>query len=527
MGLRMASVWKHPTTGTYYLRERVPADLVVRLRGRKVSLPVDGQHRPVTLGEFVKLSLNTKEPKTAKALHRDTAAAVEELWQRIRQEDATGPVRLTAQQVEGLAGQYYREIVDTYGADPGDPEQWELDADGFASVPSAGHEKSHGEAADRVLASAGLAVNADSRKRLLSAMNRAAVEALHSLYKRAKGDYSPDPNASRFPDLPTATTQLRPAQSVTLTDLFGLWKADHLLQGGPNKTVKDFRQKLDSLTSFLGHEDAQRVTAPDISAWTEHLRHKEKLGARTVASKYLVAVKRVYTVGQRKFRVSHNPAKDVVVEVPKLIRTRSPGFTAAEATAILKAALGAHEVGGKTTEHTKLARRWGPWLCAYTGARVGEMMQLRKQDVEDHEGISCLRITPEFGTVKAGSYRMVPIHPHLVEMGFLEMVKGRPDGPLFYDPKAGKGAPAARAGHVGGRLADWVRDTAGVTDKRLQPNHAWRHRFATVAREVGMTPDKMEAIQGHEDGRATTGYGEFSPTALATEIRKLPRYDVG
>lgn len=35
----------------------------------------------------------------------------------------------------------------------------------------------------------------------------------------------------------------------------------------------------------------------------------------------------------------------------------------------------------------KLARRWVPWLCAYTGARVNEMTQLRGQDVQQIEGI--------------------------------------------------------------------------------------------------------------------------------------------
>ena len=123
MGLRMASAWKHPATGTYYLRERVPADLVNRVKGRKVAVPVDGQPRQVILGELIKLSLGTKEPKIAKALHRDTAAAVEELWQRFRQEDATGPLRRTAQQVGRLVGQYYREIPETNGAVPGSPEQ--------------------------------------------------------------------------------------------------------------------------------------------------------------------------------------------------------------------------------------------------------------------------------------------------------------------------------------------------------------------------------------------------------------------
>jgi len=42
------------------------------------------------------------------------------------------------------------------------------------------------------------------------------------------------------------------------------------------------------------------------------------------------------------------------------------------------------------------ARRWVPWLSAYTGARVGEITQLRKQDVIKRDGIHAIHITPEY-----------------------------------------------------------------------------------------------------------------------------------
>ncbi len=105
MGLRMASPWKHPATGSYYLRERIPQDLAGKLKGRKVAVPVGGQDRQVTLNETVKVSLGTKEPKVARELYREAAAAVQEMWTRFRQEGATGPVRLTHRQVLELAGE--------------------------------------------------------------------------------------------------------------------------------------------------------------------------------------------------------------------------------------------------------------------------------------------------------------------------------------------------------------------------------------------------------------------------------------
>ena len=113
-----------------------------------------------------------------------------------------------------------------------------------------------------------------------------------------------------------------------------------------------------------------------------------------------------------------------------------------EAKALLRAASGVRS-DGHEYEETARALRWAPWLMAYTGARVGEIGQLRKQDVEkvveDGEEHWSITITPEAGTVKGGKARQVPLHPHLVEMGFVEMVRKAADGHLFLRPNAKSG----------------------------------------------------------------------------------------
>ncbi len=525
----MASPWKHPATGSYYLRERVPQDLAGKLKGRKVAVPVGGQDRQVTLNETVKVSLGTKEPKVARELYREAAAAVQEMWTRFRQEGATGPVRLTHRQVLELAGEYYRDLVAAHEENPDGTSHWDLGIDIAEELEESrtGRENLHGEAADRLLQRRGLIIDVDSRKRLLFAMNGAFSDAVSCLRRRSEGDYSPDPKARRFPESSSPSgkeARTGSAETVTLSELLELWKADHVLEGGPDKTVRDFRQKVDSLIAFLGHEDAHRVTSKQIADWTEHLRHEEGLSARTVGQKYLVAVKRIFTVGKRKFRITDNPAADVTVEVRKAARTRSPGFTDGEAKAILSAALKAPEALGKTAESTKLAIRWGTWLCAYTGARIGEIMQLRSQDVEVHEGVPCIRITPEAGSTKTGDQRLVPLHSHLIEMGFLDWVRSRPEGYLFFTLKAGTD-PVTRAGTLGKKVGKWVRDVVGITDPHVQPNHAWRPRLKTELRKLSIERDIMDAIQGHKDGTASKGYGDQPVEPLHVAIQKLPRYE--
>src|SRR5262249_26261003 len=138
-----------------------------------------------------------------------------------------------------------------------------------------------------------------------------------------------------------------------------------------------------------------------------------------------------------------------------------------------------------TTKPDDAAKRWVPWLCAYTGARPGEITQLRSADVIERDGVPALRLTPEAGTVKSGETRVVPLHDHIVAQGFLKFAKAR-KGPLFYKPRTAatevdptKQKKPAYA-QVRQRVAAWVREL-GVDDPNLSPVHAWRHTFKRIA----------------------------------------------
>src|SRR5262249_46427058 len=86
-------------------------------------------------------------------------------------------------------------------------------------------------------------------------------------------------------------------------------------------------------------------------------------------------------------------------------------FTEAEALSVLRAAAAVTSIPlGKRGWQWAACRRWAPWIMAYTGARGGEITQLRAADVEERPGIGVVvKITPEAGTVKTGKVRVVPI----------------------------------------------------------------------------------------------------------------------
>lgn len=180
----------------------------------------------------------------------------------------------------------------------------------------------------------------------------------------------------------------------------------------------------------------------------------------------------------------------------------------------------------KLSNESKLARRWVPWLCAYTGARVNEITQLRAEGISPTEGIWTILITPEAGGTKDGNARLVALHPHLIEQGFLKAIEGK-SGHLFFDPGRGRGGSDQnpQAKKVGERLARWVREI-GVDDPAVQPNHGWRHRFKTLARECRMREEVRDYIQGHVARIESEAYGEFTPKVTLHEIQLLPIYRI-
>jgi integrase len=529
MGLRMSTPWKHPDSGTYYLNQRVPTDLVAKVKGRTVIITINGDDYAVKLGNTVKLSLRTKEPKLAKERFSEAVAAVQELWRVMRQETHDGPVCLSTKQIEALAGEYYRDLCERFEDEPGDPEEWamamELAGDQRGNITAL--ERTFGAHLDWLLSSKTLVIDDASRAKVLAAMNRATVQVAQYQKRRADGDFRPDEYRDRFPVFEPTTLQSSAKGSgsgesfTTLSDLFTLWESEHQRNGGAEKTIRDFRQKVESLAAFLGHEDVDRITARELVKWTDHLIDERELSAKTVRDKHLAAVKAVFKVGIRRFKIETDPSAGVSVKVGKKFKVRDTGFSDQEAKTILSAALKVTEGNSRMSNLNRLAIRWGTWIAAHTGARISEIMQLRKQDFEEHAGIPCIRITPEAGSTKTGEFRLIPIHPQLIDMGLLDFVQSAPTGYLFIQPGETPSATRTRAGSAGTKVSEWVRRVAGITDKNVQPNHGWRHRFKTVARDLG--EERMaDAMQGHADGRAATSYGTITVQAMNRLVQRMP-----
>lgn len=541
MALRMARPWKDPKTGVHHLRQRVPSDLAARLRGTLVTLPVGDTSTTVKIGSVVQASLKTKDTAKAKELHAAADAALRRFWEGHRKR----PVRLTHKQTVALAGKLYHAIVDEWQEDPSEPRYWARAFDDVraASTLPAGTdaeaaerlrqlEEVHGDDVNDLLDREGLIIDADSRSRLLNAFAPAVEDAIVRLKRNAEGDYRADPQATRFPEwqrpseVPAAAPQPSSGK-LTADALFDAWAAFQEGKRAVN-TIKRYRASFKFLEAFLKGRDVNSLSADDIHAWAEHRRDHDKIEPSAINRNDLVAVSSVFkwaTSREGSRRMVANPAalmERLTENRAAPIRERS--FREAEVKAILQAALAVPSDLKNPT--AAAAKRWCPWLAAYSGARISELTGLTGEDIRVEAGVPVM----DFRKTKTGNSRTVPIHEHLVEQGFLEFARQHGAKPLFYDPsRRRKGTEADPAELRGRTVGKWVRDTVKL-DKALQPDHGWRHTWKTIALEIGVQERLSDAITGHsvkKVGRNSgRGYEHVTVKMMAEVMRRFPKFSV-
>jgi integrase len=341
--------------------------------------------------------------------------------------------------------------------------------------------------------------------------------ALRRLVRQAHGDYGDDGYAKKFPKFETTDAGETPQQ------LFDRWVSERKPAAS---TVDTWRYFFSDMSAHFEGRSGGSISPHEAQAWIAGLVSKER-SAATVRTNWLRASKTVFGWATEHKLIPRNPFAGVKITVPKKVKLReTQAFLPDERRIILKAAL---EVGDTDTPD-KAAKRWVPWLCAYTGARPGEISQLRGSDVIERDDIPAIRITPGAGAVKGGKARVVPLHEHLIAQGFLEFVRRRGTGPLFYNPPRqrsddGTRMKKPRAVQARQRLANWVR-SLGIMDAELSPLHAWRHTFKQIADRAGISERTSDYITGHANKSVGAAYGAPTLDDMAEALKKFPRYDV-
>ncbi len=178
--------------------------------------------------------------------------------------------------------------------------------------------------------------------------------------------------------------------------------------------------------------------------------------------------------------------------------------------------------------HTRDGKFWMPLIALFSGMRSGEIIQLQLQDVRKIEECWVFDVnkTDDKSLKNLNSIRQIPIHPTLVDVGFLAFVDGlRGSQPssarLFSDIVLGKqGDPSHAYSKYYGRYTRLI----GVK-KDKTTFHSFRHTFTDAMRAAAIPEYVMEALTGHRRGKTSGMYGSAgTPTKLKAEAIAAVNY---
>ena len=523
MVLLMSRPAKRSGSTNYQYRKRVPADVQEAARGQRlvITFPAEAQGESddtaiVTFGKEAKFSLKTRDPLIAKVRTGLATAQLEKFFDGLR----NGPRHLTHKECVALAGIIRNKFIADWKDDPGEPDNWDLMISlEYDKLEISGElERSYGRQVDNLLASKGIMATPESRTALIRETAYATADAAQILRRYAEGDYRPDKAAQRYPEWRDCPDKAEPSEtsdpSLTLDDIFERWQRERQPSAS---TVTTWSSYVRALKKHLGHDDAGRVTKADILAWKNTLVEKG-YSAKGIKDGQLASVRTLFAYAVDNDLLSANPAADVRIQVKRKAGTKKLPYEDAEVARILELA----------NKEKKPELRWLPWLIALSGARVGEVAQLWGSRVKRVQGVYVMELAPaeDGGSLKnENSERTVPIHPAIIERGFLDFVLTKGEGPLFYGGgrKATIAAPGKRHASKGptNRLAAWIR-AQGFTDPRKAPNHAFRHWFKTACQNTGVLDSIADAIQGHSGSRGEAdGYRHASIAVMSDAISRI------
>jgi integrase len=487
----------------------------------------------------------------ARARHREWLNKIEARINNIRAEDKGEGITITPKDARALSGEWYHWFIERHlerpspnahwklflellterifqGAeDVGDPDDaswnvtttWEDDYD--AREPARAMAADWAETS-QFLHTKRLTLDPASRNLFLDHVCRDLYVALQLLIRRGHGDWTEDNYPKEFP-------RFEGRADVTLTpmSLFKRWVDERKPAAS---AVDRWRGVFLQMEADFTARSVTSISPEEAQDWCRGLIN-DKRSAATVSDVWKSAARTVFgwAVGQRL--LPRNPFVDIKITVPKSVRTREgKAFSSEEIKTILSAS---SAISHPETNKTKAVRRWVPFLCAYTGARSGEITQLRGKDVIERDGVHAIRITPDAGTVKTRQSRTAPLHEHLLELGFLEFVKTNGLGPLFYNEDKDEtksydptNPPKPRSVKARELLAEWVRKTLGIADREVLPNHAWRHTFKQRGSRYGMREHVLDVICGHAPASEGRSYTVPTLSDMADELKKFPRYEI-
>jgi integrase len=262
------------------------------------------------------------------------------------------------------------------------------------------------------------------------------------------------------------------------------------------------RQVAALLKRFPSNANKRRVLRGlrPLQAASKAERLELPLMSRTTANGYISAMSALFRWAAREGLVERNVAEGLLLLETTHKRDARRPFS----TEQLNMILGSDVFGEPAADWDH--RQWVFLLGLYAGLRLNEACTLTCDDVVERDGVQVVLVRPDEAGVKKlksrAARRVVPLHPVLVRLGFLEHVRGRREaggGALFPDLRPD------RRGYYSDAFQKWfgrhLRKVGAAAPRTSF--HSTRHCFRDALREAGAPRDVVLALGGWAGGGGT------------------------
>jgi integrase len=242
-------------------------------------------------------------------------------------------------------------------------------------------------------------------------------------------------------------------------------------------------KKLTDITSFL--VEKYKITR------SKTLTRGGTTRAKATINRELALLSRLFTLAIRNKCASKNPVAEVGLFKGLTSRTR---YLLPEEEASLIGAVAGHT-------HLRLVIL----IALHTGMRRGEILKLKKKDVDFYRGE--IHVTQ----TKTDEDRTVPMNDTL-RLELSSHIASHESEYLFMNPQTGKPVVSIQRAFEAARLE------AGLEDFRF---HDLRHTAATRMAEAGVDVFTISAILGHKDIKTTARYAHSTAMAKRRAVAAL------
>ena len=520
---------RDPDSGVYYLRRRIPSNLL-------------SEYPPKKKEEV--FSLRTKDYRTAMERFRSEDVKLSAKWDKMRKrlEFLAKRWKLkTVQRIDTLTPEVIDTICTHFEAASltvdekrreeeayilEDIEQYQVNyAEAIRELKTAvaiGDVDRLRPALDQFLAIYGYDVNVPEQemRQLTLAYARTAIRTNEKLLNRYEGKDEPTPNVvgTRLTPLLSEVTQAyieyykklnKPAMLKKVKTVMPL-----LLQVVGNKPIASLTQS-DLLAFFDTVQDLpprwsdvcrqQRIGALELAE-----RRVGEMSKGTFDGTYMAAMAPFLKYCRGRWQDKGWPMTLTVEGIQYLGSRRDAEFGQRHFHHDeLKRLFQGSEMAALARSETEAYKFWLPHVGLFSGARINELCQLNPQlDIRQDKksGYWFFNITEDSDghediakSVKnKSSDRSVPIHPQLIELGFLQYVmhlKKQGHKLLFPGFPVSVGRAAPKAGEWFGEFLRSLNLRDETPGARLVGMHAFRSTFLHQASELGVV--NAEAITGH------------------------------